>query len=477
MKISMWMLYDRLTKYAPEAKIFSGEPILRSVRILSGDADIESENVYLARAGEFISGEENKIICVQGQDIILLNTDNMDDVLNDVFDAFDFYNDWAEEVLEGINNGWSLQDVLEASEKLFGQPFVIYDPGNQVMAGTGNPRGSLDSEWDTVISTGTNSLEFLQSMKSSLQMLRYIKGVRYFNAPGIKYRSVYRSLHKGEIFMGRLLLLEATAELTKRQLQLFDVLGKYIEIWMIRSDAFMKNRSETVIFRDILQNKEVEFSDVDRRLKMSGWTGEHKKELIRIEIPKASSEISQALYTRVERAFPDSYCILLDDAICLFLNLEFESHSDTESRLRTLLSQSNLYATYSAPFTDVFDLSKYNEQCRLTSEYTEKKGGEIYNCSAFTLECIRSMIKAHVPHPLAHPAIATLREYDENNESELLDTLYVYLRSSCNMARAARELNLHRNSLLYRLNQIKELTGISFENEDEKEHLLLSFYF
>ena len=44
------------------------------------------------------------------------------------------------------------------------------------------------------------------------------------------------------------------------------------------------------------------------------------------------------------------------------------------------------------------------------------------------------------------------------------------------MAETARRLHLHRNSLLYRLNQIRELTGIRLEDEDTREYLLLSYY-
>ena len=91
MRLSMWMLYDWLQAYDPQPRITDGSQVLRSARILSQDTAIEKQNVYIANAAEFISGERGKLICVHGQDMILVNSDDMEEVLNTVFDAFDYY--------------------------------------------------------------------------------------------------------------------------------------------------------------------------------------------------------------------------------------------------------------------------------------------------------------------------------------------------------------------------------------------------
>jgi DNA-binding PucR family transcriptional regulator len=60
--------------------------------------------------------------------------------------------------------------------------------------------------------------------------------------------------------------------------------------------------------------------------------------------------------------------------------------------------------------------------------------------------------------------VAELREYDDQHHGDLLRTLEVYLDSGNALAEASAALNIHRNTLLYRLRRIEELTGLDLRN-------------
>ena len=76
---------------------------------------------------------------------------------------------------------------------------------------------------------------------------------------------------------------------------------------------------------------------------------------------------------------------------------------------------------------------------------------------------------------LIHPAIEIIREYDAKSQSNLLDTLDVYLQNDCNAQHCGRLLFLHRNSLVYRIHRIQEIAGIDLSDPDERSYLRLSF--
>ncbi|HLR70936.1 MAG TPA: PucR family transcriptional regulator ligand-binding domain-containing protein [Pseudogracilibacillus sp.] len=63
--------------------------------------------------------------------------------------------------------------------------------------------------------------------------------------------------------------------------------------------------------------------------------------------------------------------------------------------------------------------------------------------------------------------IAPLIEYEEKREMELIDTFIAYDNQNGNVSQAARVLNLHRQSLLYRLRKIESLTNLSLDNPDD----------
>lgn len=64
--------------------------------------------------------------------------------------------------------------------------------------------------------------------------------------------------------------------------------------------------------------------------------------------------------------------------------------------------------------------------------------------------------------------------YDAQNNTELLATLRQYLHCNSNLAKAAQALFVHRNTLLYRLNQIKDLLNVDLDDALTKLNLFNS---
>ena len=71
-------------------------------------------------------------------------------------------------------------------------------------------------------------------------------------------------------------------------------------------------------------------------------------------------------------------------------------------------------------------------------------------------------------------AIGRLIEYSRQRGIDLIQTFNAYVRNHCNVSQTARELNLHRQSLLYRLRKIESLTGRSLSDPDDLFLLQLS---
>ncbi|WP_051302336.1 PucR family transcriptional regulator [Salibacterium aidingense] len=63
--------------------------------------------------------------------------------------------------------------------------------------------------------------------------------------------------------------------------------------------------------------------------------------------------------------------------------------------------------------------------------------------------------------------ISPLQHYSKERKIDLVHTFIVYNRHKGNVSQTARELNLHRQSLLYRLRKIELLTGCSLDDSDE----------
>jgi hypothetical protein len=67
--------------------------------------------------------------------------------------------------------------------------------------------------------------------------------------------------------------------------------------------------------------------------------------------------------------------------------------------------------------------------------------------------------------------IAPLVRHDEHYRGDLLQTLEAYLAHDCNMNSTARAIYAHRHTVAYRLERVKELTGLDPAASEDRERL------
>jgi purine catabolism regulator len=73
-----------------------------------------------------------------------------------------------------------------------------------------------------------------------------------------------------------------------------------------------------------------------------------------------------------------------------------------------------------------------------------------------------------------HSLLYSLVDYEQKRGLDLIDTLTAYIANFGNISQTSRALNLHRQSLLYRLKKIESLTGKSLTDPDDLLLLHLS---
>ena len=90
----------------------------------------------------------------------------------------------------------------------------------------------------------------------------------------------------------------------------------------------------------------------------------------------------------------------------------------------------------------------------------------------YMLEQSTTQISAEL---LCHQSLSILKKYDEENNTELLHTLDVYLSLERNALQTAKTLFIHRSTLFYRLDRIQKLTKLNLDDTKTRLVLLLSF--
>lgn len=156
-------------------------------------------------------------------------------------------------------------------------------------------------------------------------------------------------------------------------------------------------------------------------------------------------------------------------------NVNAEQHvtgfiSQASAKIKTLFPGNTIYWGVSDISRDNQDYAALYNNAALALQYSYQSAEEphvflykatkkqlILNALAATPELKRQ--SSEIFHKLL--------EYDSASDIGLMNTLIEYIRCNYNISETARRLHIHRQSLLYRINKIEDLTGMSLSSHDD----------
>ncbi|MDN4608327.1 PucR family transcriptional regulator [Sporosarcina highlanderae] len=88
---------------------------------------------------------------------------------------------------------------------------------------------------------------------------------------------------------------------------------------------------------------------------------------------------------------------------------------------------------------------------------------------------LRNIEDTSTLHQFIPPSLRGLLEYQQANQADLLNTLRIFLECNQNAAQTAKQLFVHYKTVVYRLERIKEITGMDFEDSEEMLSVRVGF--
>ena len=200
-----------------------------------------------------------------------------------------------------------------------------------------------------------------------------------------------------------------------------------------------------------------------------------------VETARSSSTLNTFLIrNRLEGLFPDTKTLMYNGEIivlfCLPKNQELKEAD--YKRIQKLCAELDIYAGISNNFSDLIELSEYYKQALRAIEigitYNQDPGLYIYS-DYFMHHIANIFFQKESAKTYCHPIMEKLLKQDEENETELAETLYAYLICERNISAAADYLYIHRNTMTYRLKKIESLVNIDYDDPKERQYLIISY--
>lgn len=149
---------------------------------------------------------------------------------------------------------------------------------------------------------------------------------------------------------------------------------------------------------------------------------------------------------------------------------------DEEFNLDQYIMEMDMQVGVSMWFSSFLDLKTALIQSKIALEQGRRNipRQQRYDFLAFFSDhLIHSLDQSTNLKSFCHPALLQLVIKGGESEKELVRSLRLYLLNGRNISRTADKLNIHRNTLMYRLQRLEDLLGLNLKEIDEQEFLNL----
>lgn len=151
-------------------------------------------------------------------------------------------------------------------------------------------------------------------------------------------------------------------------------------------------------------------------------------------------------------------------------------NNDMIQKINDFLFKMRFYMIQSNRIIDLFSLSKvFLEEYKIFM-LLQKTLGEylLYNLVDYLPILPLLTYKKEELVNFIDPEIYQVFLYDQANKSEFIDTIYIYLVTNKSLNETAKRLYMHKNTITYRLEKIKELFLIDFHSYNKNINYIFS---
>ncbi len=485
MLLSMVNISDGLCQrgYTVSAEVQITRPTLRCVRLLlenPDENDREADVAYIGASNAFISGEfTGTIICCQN-DVLFIEKSEPEVIFNECSRIFDYYNRWELQLMQAVIDDKPLDHFMEMGHQVFQSPMFISSVNDQTYAITSQYGPEIHPVWKHRLEEGNLNMVLVTQNHESEYFNRCFasKYPIIIYSPIWKGDVIYCNLWDGPERIGAIMAYEYGHPFREGDVHLMYVYGKIIEKKLrLHPQQFFPLSELENILRLALNRLEVNWEQAETVLSNHCWDPHHRYRCLYVESFSGQNSMVLARARDILRNKINGICtIMYKTGVMILLNLNIQSH-ETESVIKTFRSLTNgkLVFGSSLDFFVFSEVEVYSRQAVTAAQLAREESTE-----SLTFESVYGTIlpelvcKDEELRTMIHPDILRLSQIDRQNGTHYCKTLYAYLLCGCNYREASGYLSIHRNTMLYRIERIRELLQSDLESIEYRQILLSS---
>lgn len=500
MKITLSMVFDAISEHIP----LSVQPnvpefeILR-VRLYDGKRSDGSGTLYIAD----IAQREELARLSRDQAALLFATQTLPpmeqgacgaavcraesgvQLLELCTDAMLCLQAWSSRLTETLLDADPLAGSMSLLAQVLHRPYGLIDRNFHLLYGTKGFVGTESMAQNPVLS----ATEIGQVVNDSGFDRRIREGgVFSYSFPGRLGQCWCCGIETGA-FSALLLMAAGTQAPSAGEMALLRAAGEHIARVFPRYQTGRLIRSQNdalhELFRSMMfSSQKYSSANAERTLRNYGWTAQHDYTLVQLGFPQGSRWrlALENLCSQLETIAPGSCAVGGESGIVWVFNRTENGTSllrrEFTEYLNTAVDALGCHAGVSYSFSGLGNIRMYQQQAEAALELGRKADPHktVFFFREYTLEFIfNRLTSGHVAFYMLHSAVFTMLNYDMKNGTNYFETLRKYAECAGNVTQAAKELFLHRTTLIRRLERINELADRDVTSPDDLFLLQFSF--
>ena len=146
-------------------------------------------------------------------------------------------------------------------------------------------------------------------------------------------------------------------------------------------------------------------------------------------------------------------------------------------RAKRRMPEIPLYVGVGSCINDISNLHTGYARAKAAVQMAKKRKRDLFYFDRMGLYRLLYMVDdSRLLKEMAEEPLKPLLEYDRERHANYVDTLELYLKHNGSVQAVSEEMFTHRNTVIYRMNKIKELLGTNLEETEERIPYQIAYY-
>lgn len=392
-----------------------------------------------------------------------------------------------DELIQHVLHGDEIDDIVRSISNLVGNPVIVRDRFLKIVSCTDTAYLFNDAM------TGELVRRYFQETKANRRPV-------YFSSedvPGIDKPLLIAPITTGENTLGFISVIEACNPLGELGAMIVEQGSTVLALKMAQQRVALEveQRLKGDFIEELFAGAVSDPEQVYRQAGLLGLNLEVPHQIMLVSVEGRPvvdfdfrGRLIEYIHKTIGQRLPDSLIVGKGELVVILIPAAYSKGSAHHGMAGQLGEK--IMAALTKAFPDICPTVIVGRPCRKLVDYQSsyheaRKLLEISRSASYTGRVITyedlkverlllEMAEKEYAGNFIDEILGALIEYDKKHDSHLVETLTVYLRNDCRLDLAARELFVHKNTLKYRLQRIKEITGLNLQDAEVRFKLLLA---